>query len=117
MVGTSLKKINFRFWESDSGSKPVRDWLLKLDVGDRKTVGECLQKIEFGWPIGMPVCKPITAHKGLFEARCNISDGRIARVLFCTHKGEMIGLHGIVKKTQKTPHHAIEIAVKRMKGL
>ena len=112
-----LKKIIFRFFEADTGAKPLREWLLSLSEDDRKLVGECLQKVEFGWPIGMPICRAMKGYKGLWETRCNISDKQIARVFFCIHDGEMVGLHGIVKKTQKTPQRDIDLAVKRMKGL
>jgi phage-related protein len=117
MDAPQLKRIVFRFFEADSGAKPVRMWLLSLSVADRKTVGEGLQTVEYGWPIGMPVCRSLTGHKGLWEARASISDGQIARVFFCIKNGEMIGLHGFVKKTQKTPPREIAIAVRRMKGL
>jgi phage-related protein len=39
---------------------------------------------------------------GLWEVRCDITDG-IARVLFTVKDGQMVLLHGFVKKTQKTP--------------
>ena len=64
----------------------------------------------------MPLCRSLSSHKGLWEVRSNLSDGRIARVLFCVRREELILLHGFVKKTQKTPDQAIVIAVKRMKG-
>jgi phage-related protein len=50
--------------------------------------------------------------RGLFEVRSNIKDG-IARVLFCIHEGKMVLLHGIVKKSQKTPPGDLELAIKR----
>lgn len=64
----------------------------------------------------MPLRRPLSSHKGLWEIRCNLTDGRIARVLFCVRKKELILLHGFIKKTQKTPEHEISIAVKRKKG-
>ena len=54
--------------------------------------------------------------KRLYEARSNISNGRIARILFCIQKNEMILLHGFIKKTQATPNREKELARKRMKG-
>jgi len=52
----------------------------------------------------------------LYEVRSNISNGRIARILFCIQKNEMILLHGFIKKTQTTQDHEKELARKRMKG-
>ena len=78
-------------------------------------IGKDIQKVEFGWPIGMPYCRPLG--RGLWEVRSNISSGRIARTLFFVLAGEMVLLHGFIKKTQKTPPQEIELALKRMKEL
>jgi len=42
---------------------------------------------------------------------------RIARVLVCLHKGELVALLGFVKKTQKTPDDELTLARKRQKEL
>jgi len=109
------KKISARFYVSASGAAPVRDWLVSLDPEDRKAIGKDIQKVEFGWPIGMPYCRPLG--RGLWEVRSSISSGRIARVLFAIVEGEMALLHGFVKKTQKTPPHEIDLALARKKEL
>jgi phage-related protein len=41
--------------------------------------------------------------------------GRIARVIFYISQGEMILLHGLIKKSQKTPKQEIDLALKRKK--
>lgn len=51
----------------------------------------------------------------LLEVRSTLTQGRIARVLLCEHKGMMILLHAFIKKTQKTPPAAVALALKRMK--
>jgi hypothetical protein len=33
------KKLRARFYEASSGRKPVREWLLELNVEDRRIVG------------------------------------------------------------------------------
>jgi phage-related protein len=109
------KKIQARFYELSSGRKPVRDWLLELAQDDRRTTGRDVQTVEFGWPIGMPVCRALGT--GLYEVRSSLSDGRIGRVLFCIMNNEMVLLHGFVKKTQKTPPADIALARKRMKEI
>ena len=93
----------------------MREWLLTLDADDRRIIGKDIQKVEFGWPIGMPYCRPLG--RGLWEVRSDISSGRIARSLFCILNGEMVLLHGFVKKTQKTPPQEIDLALKRKKEL
>jgi hypothetical protein len=62
-----------------------------------------------------PLCRPLG--KGLWEVRSDITDGRIARVLFCIHDGRMVLLHAFIKKTQKTPDSDIELATKRRKDV
>jgi phage-related protein len=110
-----VKKIAARFFVSAGGSMPVREWLLEMDAADRRIVGKDIQKVEFGWPIGMPYCRPLG--RGLWEVRSSISAGRIARTIFSIREGEMILLHGFVKKTQKTPQKDIELSLQRMKEL
>ena len=107
------KKVPAVFYRSESGKEPVRDWLLALSKDDRKTVGEDIKTVEFGWPIGMPTCRPMSG--GLYEVRTNLTDKRIARVLFCFHDGKMVLLHGFIKKSQKTPKPDLELAQKRKK--
>ncbi len=110
-----MKRIKALFYKTNSGNAPVRDWLVSdLGKSDRQSVGMDLKDVEYGWPVGMPLCRRITSEKGLWEVRSNISGGRIARILFCIYDGKMILLHGFIKKTQKTPRKDIELAVKRM---
>lgn len=109
------KKIGARFYVSANGSMPVREWILGLDPDDRRVIGKDIQKVEFGWPIGMPYCRPLG--RGMWEVRSHISSKRIARTIFGIVAGDMVLLHAFVKKTQKTPPQDIELAFKRMKEL
>lgn len=111
------KRLPARFYESDAGKVPLRDWLMELSPEDRKAVGDDIRTAEFGWPIGMPLCRSLKGRKGLWEIRSNLADGRIARVFFCTHEGSMVLLHGFIKKSQKTPDKELDTAEKRMRGL
>ena len=113
-MADSVKKVTANFYRLDSDKEPVRDWLLELDRGDRQVIGKDIQKVEFGWPIGMHYSRKL--EKGLWEVRSSISDGRIARVLFTIQDDQMILLHGFIKKTQTTPDKEKENARKRMKG-
>ena len=71
-----IKVLQAVFCASLSGKEPVREWLLKLDKADRKTIGEDIATLEFCWPIGKPKCSPMKGHAGLYEVRSNISSGR-----------------------------------------
>ena len=88
----------------------MRDWLKGLPSSeDRKRIGEDIKTVEFGWPIGMPVCRPLG--DGIYEVRTSLAQNRIARVLFyIDKKGRMVLLHGFIKKTQKTPDEDLELA-------
>jgi phage-related protein len=63
----------------------------------------------------MPLCRPLG--EGLWELRSSLSGNRIARVLFCAMQGRMVLLHGFIKKTQKTPSVALELARARQKEI
>ena len=109
------KKLVARFYKNASGKEPVRDWLRELNREDRKRVGVAIKDTEFSWPIGLPLCGQIKGHKGLWEVRCDISDGRIVRVMFIMVGKEMILLDAFIKKSQKTEQKDINRAVKRKK--
>lgn len=116
MSDKGLKRIPAIFFRTAAGREPVRDWLKELKpVEDRKQIGVDIQTVEFGWPIGMPVCRPLG--DGLYEVRSDLSRNRIARVLFyIDRESRMVLLHGFIKKTQKTPTGDLELA-RRNKAL
>ena len=103
------KRVPAIFYRTEAGGEPVREWLKGLSPEDRKTIGEDIKTVEFGWPIGMPVCKPLGG--GIYEVRSSLAQNRIARVLFyIDRRGRMILLHGFMKKTQKTPREDLALA-------
>ena len=103
------KRVPAIFYRTEAGGEPARDWLKELSSGDRKRIGEDIKTVEFGWPIGMPVCRPLS--DGIYEVRTGLAQNRIARVLFYIDKnGRMVLLHGFIKKTQKTPNEDLDLA-------
>lgn len=111
---TGLKRLPARFYRSDSGREPVREWLKSLDAADRRIIGEDIKDVEFSWPVGMPlVC---SLGREIWEVRSSLPHGRIARVLFCAERECMVLLHGFMKKTRKTPKQDIDLAITRKKG-
>ena len=109
------KILQAAFFTAGAGKRPVREWLMEFSPEDRKRIGEDIATLEFCWPVGMPKCSPMKGVKGLYEVRSNISSGRIARVFFVLIGNEMVLLHGIVKKTQRTPEKELKLAAARMK--
>jgi phage-related protein len=115
LLGIVVKRLPAAFYALPTGREPVREWLHELDRDDRKIVGEDIKDVEFSWTIGMPLCRGLG--KGLWEVRSELTQGRIARVIFCVHDGRMVLLHAFIKKTQKTPADALELALKRKKEI
>lgn len=92
----------------------MREWLKALDERDRKTIGDEIRLVQFGWPVGMPLVRKMEAN--LWEIRTNLSD-RISRVLFTVHAGHAVLLHGFIKKSPKTPEAELQTAKNRLKKL
>ncbi len=109
-----MKRLPAKFYRSDSGREPVREWLKSLDPADRRIIGEDIKDVEFAWPIGMPLVRSLG--RDIWEVRSSLPRGRIARVLFCVERDCMVLLHGYMKKTQKTPQQDIDLAIKRRRG-
>jgi phage-related protein len=86
-----------------------------MPEADRRILGFDIAVVEFGWPVGMPLCKSLAG--GLWEVRSNLTHGRIARVIFCVAHGRMVLLHGFIKKTPKTPQIDLDTARKRQKEI
>jgi phage-related protein len=108
-----LKPIPLRFWRTATGREPVREWLNELPRDDQRIIGRDMAKVQFGWPVGLPLCRPMSG--GLWEVRSSLPSRREARVLFGFHEGMLIALHAFIKKTQKTPTEALALARERMK--
>ena len=88
-----LKKLQARFTETPTGRKAVREGL----GGPRGRS----QALRLGYDM---------------EVRSDLSGGSIGRVIFCIAKGDMVLLHGFIKKTQeKTPQRDIDLANQRRK--
>jgi phage-related protein len=65
-----------------------------------KAIGDDIKTVEFGWPLGMTLCRSIAGAAGLREIRSRLAGGRIARVLFCLRDGHLVLLHGFEKKSK-----------------
>jgi phage-related protein len=103
------------FYRTVGGVAPVLDWLRSLPPGDRRVIGEDLLTVQFGWPVGMPLCRPLGS--GLWEARSSLPSRRIARLVFFVDDGGIGVVHGFIKKTQRTPVEDLKLARHRMKEM
>src|ERR1700692_3790439 len=108
----SLKPIPLFFWRSVAGREPVREWLNTLPREDQRRLDHDIAKVQFGWPVGMPVCRP--PGRGLWEVRSSLPSKREARVMFGFHAGMLIAVHGFIKKSQETPKEDLALARERL---
>jgi len=99
-----------KFYKSESGKQPVRDWLNTLTKEQRFHIGVDLWKVQSAWPLGMPLVRSLG--EGLHEVRSSLPNG-ISRIIFVVRRDVMVLLHGFIKKTQKTPPEALALAMKR----
>ena len=106
--------LTVRFFANVMGTEPVRDWLRGLSASDKRTIGEDIKTVQFGWPLGMPLVRSLG--DGLWEVRITL-DNRIARVMFALEGADMVLLHGFIKKQQTTPKTDLEMAKERLKQL
>ena len=80
MSRSHLTEIPVFFYRTSGGAEPVIEWLRSLPAEDRRAIGADLATVQFGWPIGMPLCRPLG--RGLWEVRSALPSRRIARLLF-----------------------------------
>ena len=104
-------KIQVVFYRTQGGTEIVRDWLRSLDEADRQAVGLDLMRVQYRWPVGMPLCRALG--DGLWEVRTSLPSNRIARVLFSVQQSRILVLHAFIKKTQKTPSDDLALAHRR----
>ena len=100
MIQRPGKRIAVKFFQTKAGNEPVKNWMITLRKADKVAIGVAVKEVEYGWPLGMPVVKKMDDR--LWEVRTDISDKRIARVLFTVRQSDMVLLHGFIKKSQKT---------------
>lgn len=111
MPASGPQKTPVVFYRTQGGAEVVRDWLRTLDEADRQAVGLDLMRVQYRWPVGMPLCRGLG--DGLWEVRTSLPSSRIARVLFSIRQGRILVLHGFIKKTRKTPTDDLALARRR----
>ena len=94
------------FFQTETGREPVREWLKGLPKEERRIIGEDIMTVQFRWPL------VDNLGSGIWEIRSRLAN-RIARTLFFVHEGEIILLHGFIKKTRKTPNEDRALALRR----
>lgn len=104
-----------RLYQTPAGRPVIQEWLRSFDKPDRAILGFDLKRVQFGFPMGLPLCRSLGG--GLWEVRSSLGGNREVRMIFF-HDAEhqaLVVVHGFIKKSQKTPKAEIEIASRRMK--
>lgn len=102
------------FYESPTGQKPVEDFIASLGEQTqdkfifKRGLLEC-----FGPELRSPHTKPVG--NDMFELRFRGGEGQVRILFFFFLRGQIILVHGFIKKSQKTPKKELKIALKRMK--
>jgi hypothetical protein len=65
--------LSVKFFATEAGSEPVREWLKGLSAQDKKTIGEDIKTVQFGRPLGMPLVNHIEGD--IWEVRHNLIIG------------------------------------------
>lgn len=102
------------FYRTENGNEPVRVWLRTLSVAERQAIGKDIRKVEYGWPLGMPICDALG--QGLWEIRTSL-ENRIAQIYFCQAGNHVVLLHGIIKKSRTAPKSDLDTARRRKRDL
>lgn len=95
------------FYRTPTGNEPTREWLRDLPAHERFCIGEDIKRVQYCWPLGLPLVRPMGA--GLFEIRSKLPT-RDARILFCFSIGNALIIHGFIKKTDKIPLQDLIVA-------
>ena len=98
------------FFRTETGREPVREWLKELPKNERKRIGEDIMTVQFRWPLGMPLVDHLgVGHLGRSQ---QTADTDRTNIIFRA-RGEIVLLHGFIKKTKKTPQEDRALALRR----
>jgi phage-related protein len=103
------------FFETSRGSSPPRDFLLGLPSKAQAKVARAIDLLEeFGPDIGEPYVKAIRGRKGILELRVGLGSDAFRLFFYRAGGRRLVVVHGIRKKSQKTPLRDLATAEERM---
>jgi hypothetical protein len=83
MAGNNARKMPVVFYRTRGGSEIVRDWLRALDERDRNAIGLDLMRVQYRWPVGMPLCRALGTGCGKFERASRVTVSRGSSFASC----------------------------------
>ena len=73
MATERAREIPVRFYRTDVGHWTRTRMFAWSRQGDRRVIGLDLMRVQFGWPIGMPLVRSLKDVCGKFAQRCRVS--------------------------------------------
>src|SRR3989338_6955492 len=102
------------YYETAQGQSPIFDFIQNLDIRIRNKIADVLDLLaEYGIQIGSHHAKKL-AGTPLWELRI-LGESSIRLFYVAIVGKQFLLLHGIIKKTQKTPTKEIKTALARLK--
>jgi len=101
----------WRYYESEAGNKPVKKFIDDLPDADAAEIFAGMREVA---DLGLSAARHLRGD--IYEVRID-GENRTFRVLFAPEgrfKQVLLALEGFVKKTQKTPPQAIDVAEDRL---
>jgi phage-related protein len=107
-----MARWNVRPFTTDTGAKPVEDWIRSLPQSGRIEVLAAIDDLEeAGIDLHLPAARPL--RNGVWELRVRDPAG-IYRILYFHWRGRTFGLlHGFTKTTRATPERELQLALNR----
>jgi phage-related protein len=101
------------FYQTRSGNRVVLDFIRQLSDEEKKVVGEDLKAVQLGFPMGLPLCRPLG--DGLYEMRSSLPSKREFRLIFFFDRTRrrLAVMHAMIKKTRTLPKADLDLARKR----
>ena len=109
---------SIELYEKVDGKIPVLDFILTLNPKQQAKIYREIDLLEkFGNELHYPHVDTVKGkeYTGLWELRIEFSSNIFRIFYFLPQSNNVILLHGIIKKKQKTPKKELKIALDRMK--
>ena len=104
------------FYEVERGTSPPRDFLASLPLRPRAKLARVLNLLETHGPaLTEPYVKRLTGWPGLLELRTSVGSDAFRLFFFFAAEELAVVVHGMRKKTERTPARDLSTADARRK--
>lgn len=102
------------FYAVERGTSPPQDFVRDLPLKLRAKLAVALNLLEsFGPHLGEKYVKKMVGAAGVYELRASQGSDAVRLFFFLPRAEHVVILHGIRKKTQRTPERDLETAIRR----